>query len=589
MNKITILFVNHKFQKCGVYEFGQAIGNVLVNSKKYNFLYREADNWKEFFKIFQKERPSIIIYNYHPSTMGWIGKNNGLIINSHKIRVPQIGIIHEVTQKIADNANNIIFDYHIAADPTLLLKNPIVYKTGRLIPHFQSESPHNQKINVGSFGFATDGKGFTKIIEKVQEEFDDAIINLNISFAKYGDERGDNARKIAETSHKLLTKNGIQLNISHEHLSTEEILKFLSKNDLNIFLYEYQNDRGISSATDWAISVKRPFAITKSSMFRHLFDCFPSICIEDNSLNTIFGNGFKSLERLCEEWSPENLIWDYERIIDDILNQSRVLKHPIQKRISQFFDITKLNRYNPYFSTHRWVKKEDDNIFDGFVNKNYTPIGNSENVNRILDNSAREKYKNTLEFIKDVAPKIDAKKISEANIQQAFVFDTAYNLSQKKSTKILAVGAFEDTAAMALKKLGFQIEFIDPIINYDLSTFMTKPSVKEQSYDIIISTSVIEHVEDDEKFIQDISSLLKIGGWGILTCDFYNDYKNGDDIPHEDYRFYTKKDLSERLLHNIPDCKIVGTPDWDCDYYDFVYLNRYRYTFASLVFIKVAR
>ena len=88
MNKITILFVNHKFQKCGVYEFGQTIGNVLINSKKYNFLYREADSWEEFYEIFQKEKPSIIIYNYHPCTMEWIGKNNGLIINSHKIRVP---------------------------------------------------------------------------------------------------------------------------------------------------------------------------------------------------------------------------------------------------------------------------------------------------------------------------------------------------------------------------------------------------------------------------------------------------------------------------------------------------------------------
>lgn len=586
MNKITVLFVNHKFQKCGIYEFGQVIGNVLVRSKKYNFIYREADSWKEFAEIFQKERPSIIIYNYHPSTMGWIGEKNGLIINSHKIRVPQIGIIHEVTQKIADNANDVIFDYHIAADPTLLLKNPIVYKTGRLIPRFQSKLSNNHKINVGSFGFATEGKGFTKIIEKVQEEFDDAIINLNISFAKYGDESGDNARRIAEACHKILTKEGIELKISHNHLRTEEILKFLSKNDLNVFLYEYQDGRGISSATDWAISVKRPFAITKSSMFRHLFDCYPSICIENNSLKTILGNGSEHLERLCEEWSPENLIWDYERITGDILNKLRESKTPLQKRISQFFDIMKLNRFNPYISTQRWVKKGDENTFDGFIDKNYIPIGDNQNLNRILDNSAREKYKIALEFIKDVAPKINAKKIPEANIQQAFVFDTAYNLSKKQFTKILSVGAFEDTAAIALKKLGFQIEFIDPIINYDLSTFMTKPSVKKQSYDIIISTSVIEHVEDDENFIKDISSLLKIGGWGILTCDFNNNYKNGDEIPHEDYRFYTKKDLSKRLLGNIPDCKIVGTPDWDCDYYDFVYLNRYRYTFASFVFTK---
>ncbi len=29
----------------------------------------------------------------------------------------------------------------------------------------------------------------------------------------------------------------------------------------------------------------------------------------------------RHLERLCEEWSPENLLWDYERIIDDIIKK----------------------------------------------------------------------------------------------------------------------------------------------------------------------------------------------------------------------------------------------------------------------------
>ena len=70
---------------------------------------------------------------------------------------------------------------------------------------------------------------------------------------------------------------------------------------------------------------------------------------------------------------------------------------------------------------------------------------------------------------------------------------------------------------------------------------MTKPNVKKQSFDIIISTSVIEHVEDDEKFIEDIAYLLKKGGYAILTCDFNDYYKKGDDIPDGDYRFYTKK------------------------------------------------
>ena len=593
MKKEPILFVNHKAQKCGVYEYGHAIGNVLIQSTKYLFIYCEVDNWEEFYALIKKIKPKIIIYNFYLSTMGWIIENKGLFINSHKIKAVQISIIHEVTQEIADNSTNIIFDYFIAADPTLMLKNPIVYKTGRLIPRYKNTQSKNKILNVGSFGFATSGKGFIRIIEIVQEEFDEAIINFNISFAKFGDENGDNARKIAEDARGKLKKKGIILNISHEHLTHEELLKFLAKNDLNVFLYEYQENRGISSATDWALAVNRPFAITKSSMFRHLFDCYPSICVEDSSLKTIISNGTECIERLYEEWSPENLLWDYERIIDDVFrqNQSRKSRYPIQKKLNYFFHTHNLNQNKTFLLNKQWINNNSQIIFDGFVNKNYHAIDTTENdLNIILDSKVREKYKSALEFIENVAPATYAKKIPEANIQQAFVFNTAYQLSisNKQSIKILSVGAFEDTAAIVLQKLGFHIIFIDPIINYDLSTYITKPSVRRHSFDIIISTSVIEHVKDDEKFIKDINYLLKVGGYGILTCDFKDDYKVGDDIPEEDCRLYTRKDLNERLLKNNQNCQIIGTPHWECNNYEFFYQNKHRYTFASFVFKKVS-
>ena len=405
--------------------------------------------------------------------MGWISERKGLRINSHKVKAIQIGIIHDLTQESADNSTAMLFDYYIAADPTLLLKNPIVYKTGRLIPHFEGAPHFNKLTNIGSFGFATNSKGFIKIIEKVSEEFNEAVINLNISFAKFGDENGENARKIAEMTQKAIKKKDILLNIAHEYLSTEELLTFLSKNDLNVFLYDYQENVGISSAADWALAVKKPLVITKSSMFRHLFDCYPSICVEDNSLKTILGNGVKAIEGLCEEWCPENLLWDYERIVTDIINKNKNLglKFQMQKKMSQFLHLMHLKRITPPPSPSPWLKKNDTNIFDGFIDRDYHPIISGDiHLNVILDNRMREKYKQTEEFLKDIAPELIVKKIPESNIQQAFVFDTAYRIAnlQKDSIKILAVGAFEDTALIALKKLGFTIEFIDPVINYDL-------------------------------------------------------------------------------------------------------------------------
>jgi SAM-dependent methyltransferase len=586
--KKTILYVNHKAQKCGVYEFGFAIGQVIVQSKKYNIKYCECDSWKEFKRIYKKEKPSAIIYNYHPPTMPWASKQSILKFpQNYLMPIPKIGMIHEVYQEYADTITDFIFDYHLASDPTLLLKNPIVYKTGRLVPNYITENNiQNSKPRIGSFGFGTGKKGFLKIIEKVQQEFDEAEINLNISFAKYGDESGTIAKTISDECAKAVFKKGIQLNITHKHLETQDILSFLSKNDINCFFYDYMEKRGISSSTDWALAVDRPIAITRSTMFRHLFDASPSICIEENSLKNILENKSNSIKKYKEEWGAENLIWDYERILDNVF--SRKQKSSFRKITEWVLHKFNIKRKRAPWRDSPWLKTGDSNIFQGFIKDTYEPINLAgSSMNRILNNEARQRYFSTIKFIGDIAPEINKKKIAEANIQQAFVFDTAYRLSKanKSNAQLLSIGAFEDTAAIALKKIGFLIDEIDPVMNYDLGTFITKPNVKAESYDLIISTSVIEHVENDEQFVRDIEYLLKPGGVAIITCDYHNDYKKGDDIPDVDFRFYTQHDLQKRLMNAIPNCSLLDQPDWDCKEYDFN-LYHYNYTFASLVFSK---
>ena len=65
---------------------------------------------------------------------------------------------------------------------------------------------------------------------------------------------------------------------------------------------------------------------------------------------------------------------------------------------------------------------------------------NSPNVslNRILDNKARTLYAPAIEKLTELVPKTMSKKIAEANVQQAFVFDTVYRyLSQYQNPKLL--------------------------------------------------------------------------------------------------------------------------------------------------------
>jgi SAM-dependent methyltransferase len=207
--------------------------------------------------------------------------------------------------------------------------------------------------------------------------------------------------------------------------------------------------------------------------------------------------------------------------------------------------------------------------------------------NFILDDAARQRYAPVLAFLHSLAPEIMARKIERANIQQAFVFDAVRALASADA-KILCVGSFEDTACIALKMIGVGAEEIDPVINYDLDEFVGRPSTVKQSYDVVFATSVLEHVEDDEKFMRLLSEMLKPNGVMILTCDYNDQYKPGDEIPTVCHRMYTQRDFRERVIPSAPQCFPIDNPDWDCPNPDFVLGNRFRYTFATLVLRKSA-
>ncbi len=206
-------------------------------------------------------------------------------------------------------------------------------------------------------------------------------------------------------------------------------------------------------------------------------------------------------------------------------------------------------------------------------------------INRILTDEDRELYAPLIKAMWNNCPDMMARKIDRANVQQAFVLNT---VQQWKTfgCKILSVGCFEDTAYEYLMNTPNNAEAyivgIDPQINTDLHNYVEMNPDKK--YDIVFSTSVLEHVKDDEQFLRDMVRAMKIGGTGILTMDFKDDYKNGDPLPYSNVRFYTKKDLYIRLKGVIGSlgCALVDQPDWGGKD-NFVYQG-HHYSFATFVF-----
>lgn len=312
----NILIISHKDKQCGVYQYGVNISEALRKSKKYRFVYCECENKLALDLAIEIHDPVAIIYNYYPDTMSWL---NSWVTHSYDT-IPQLGILHENTQKKADMTTNQLFDYTLCPDPTLIDRNPVVFKTLRLIHDYTNTKPLPDTVTIGSFGFGSNDKGFERLVDMVQQEFDVAIINFLMPFNDIIDKEGTRfTLATAEQCRKAVYKPGITLNISHKFLTKPELLDFLASNTANAFFYDVKKEHGISSTIEYALAVHRPLVINKCGMFRHVFNAEPSICIENSTIKEIIANGTAPLQPFYGAWTEEKFIQRYEQIIDEVL------------------------------------------------------------------------------------------------------------------------------------------------------------------------------------------------------------------------------------------------------------------------------
>jgi SAM-dependent methyltransferase len=532
------LFVSHRGQRCGVYQFGRRVFNALSRGKNINWQYLECDGAEEALSALSSIKPDIIVLNYHPATLDWAPtscwRDYGAVVFS---------IFHEAHQSATDRAEPSFFDFLLCSDPTLIPRNPIIVPVPRVTVDCKiMEIAPPELFTVGSFGFATHGKGFDRLCAQVNAEFDQARIRLNIP---PHDKENMVAREyfdaVLASCRSAVTKPGIDLVITHDFLDDSSLMQFLAGHTVNAFFYEDQDGRGISSCTDYALASSRPLAITKSSMLRHLHGINPSICIEDCSLQAI-------AERGGEELAPLRVAYSYDHA-------------------GAAWERAMLNAIDRLSLSH--------SVPDG------------RGFNKILDDSSRQAYGIALRLQEKHAPEILSRKIERANIQQAFALDTAMRLLPRSGfARILAIGSFEDTAVATLKAMGYQVDEIDPNVNgVDLETFYRSPSAEMAGYDLILCVSVLEHVRDDQPFVRMAADLLAPNGIAVFTVDFAESYVSGDKTPQADERFYTANDIGSRLMTTLPDCSLLDVPRWNQGVEDFEYEDC-KYGFAGWVFRK---
>lgn len=520
MGNVHVGVINHAVARCGVYQYAKRLAQILTGSDnaKITFTYHEISTLQEYQTLCSQSSFNAIIYNYHSATLPWL---NNMTIQRV---VPNIAIFHE-------GGVFILFDHIIdigGNDRVDSIPRPLLESNINLSPYV----PNVEEPIIGSFGFGFAFKGFPKLVEYVNDQFDRATIRLHITFSYYGDDNGSLSKLLAQTCDSLPRKEGIKLIITHDFVDDVQLLDFLNGNTINIFLYDDLPGRGYSSVIDHALSVNRPIGISNSYMFRHIYS--DQICVYKTPIKDIIINGLNYINPFKEKWSNKQLVGKLETYL---LGLPSIRRNQITTMIN----------------------------------------------NTVLTDEYRALLAPDISELFRLVPSIMARKFARANVQQAFVFKYIRD-NFTPDVSMICVGSHEDTCCAGLKELGHKITEIDSLHNYDLHTYCVNNMYPQ--FDVVFAISVVQQVQNDAIFVDDMCKLLKPNGTCVLTCDFNDAYKPGDRMPAGCLRFYTKTDLLERFgkVLDQNNCYIDGDVDYSASP-DFIYED-VLYAFGTLIFKK---
>lgn len=302
----TVLIINHHQPNCGVMQFGLRVWNLVKNSTSVKYIYREAEDKKTYNTYVNDLKPDIILYNWHKGTMGWLTEET----ITNKPNIKHYFIFHDFPVRNYYDKYLFFGDYDFSkgekfGDKGVLLPRPLL--------KYEGNYPKNEVPTIGCFGFGFWNKGYHTLTSLVNDTFRRSVLNLHMPYSFYGDPSRTQTKEVEKECRRLATNPGMKLNITHDFLDDKGVLKFLAGNDINAFLYK-ENGEGISSVIDYALSVKRPIAISNSKMFRHIFST--EVFVDKMPIEFILQNGIEHLQEFYDKWNPDKFCEEMDRVIN---------------------------------------------------------------------------------------------------------------------------------------------------------------------------------------------------------------------------------------------------------------------------------
>ncbi len=307
-----ILFVNSDKAADGLSDYGRRFNHIIQKSQKHKIKYIELSHVHNIDIAATYFKPDIIIYNYHKMTFPHLP----VIANNWIGKYKQVLIYHEF-------GNDCFSDAIIHVDST---KQDDISKQFFSIPRplyeTDFEFTKNDIPHFGSYGFGGYHKNFDLSVNLIVEQFEEAVINLNIPRCDFDYDL--NIRKnIIDKCYSIVNESGknIKINISENLLSYDDLIKFLNKNDCLIFSNSDRDnlsDLTLSASTDYALMAKKPIALSKSNMFTHFENVNPSVYFADRPLIDIINSGIEPLQSMYDGHGTKAFLEKFEWIIDSL-------------------------------------------------------------------------------------------------------------------------------------------------------------------------------------------------------------------------------------------------------------------------------
>lgn len=313
------LFINTQEAVCSIYSSGQMLYEHL-QSTEWDLDYVEVDKISvpdlhegRIVSANLPESYDFYIFNYHPYTMRQMAGVDSALLS--KLPGRKYSIILEMTKSNAfpswvgmDRSG---FDDCLIIDPTFKSNDPKLHAFPRPIigclPIKRKESIPDVPV-IGSFGFATMNKSFDLIVKQASEEFENAIVRINIPVAQYVP--NDLFEQIKAECEKHV-RPGIELRITRDYMSSSDLIEWCGENDLNCFMYS-RNLSGLAATPDQSIASGAPLAVSDNTTFRHLHDYirpFPEWTFRDSILKSQDG-----VAKIRNAWSKESCVNRFKEI-----------------------------------------------------------------------------------------------------------------------------------------------------------------------------------------------------------------------------------------------------------------------------------